>query len=66
MNIIKNYGQKRIKMKNRIFAVITLILFLFLLANLFIFRIYEEMSVVLYVLIIAIYLVFFNNKKPSE
>jgi hypothetical protein len=53
-------------MKNRIVAVIVLILFILLLADLFIFKIYEEIGVILYVLIVAVFLLFFYNKKPDE
>lgn len=51
--------------KNRMLAVISLILFLLLLANLLVFRIQEEISLIAYVLIVAVFLIFFNKSKNT-
>lgn len=50
-------------MKNRIMAIISLILFILLLANLLVFRVHEEISLITYVLIVAAFLLFFNKSK---
>jgi hypothetical protein len=57
---------KGTQMKNRIFAIIALVLFLLILVNIFVIKFYEEISVIIYVLIIAVFLIFFNNKKADE
>ncbi len=53
------------KMKDRVIAIIVLLLFILLLANIFVFRIMEEISVFVYVIIIAGFLIFFNKSKDT-
>jgi hypothetical protein len=60
-----NYGEKKMKMKDRLIAIIVLLLFILLLANIFVFRIMEEISVFVYVIIIAGFLIFYNKPKDS-
>ena len=60
-----SYGEKKVKMKDRVIAILVLLLFILLLANIFVFRIMEEISVFVYVIIIAGFLIFFNRPKDS-
>lgn len=52
-------------MKNRIIAIVALLLFLLLLLNIFLIRKMTEISVIAYVLVLAAYLIFFNKHEGS-
>jgi len=52
-------------MKNRIIAIVALLLFLLLLLNIFLIRKMTEISVIAYVLVLASYLIFFNKHEGS-
>jgi len=54
----KNKGKN---IRRRIGAIILLVLFVLLLLNIFIFKLYEELSLGIYVLIL-VYFLFFTNK----